>query len=125
MKELRCPYKLESIGVAALRAIERLMAPKRDVPTAADKARTILKQKYQCASCSTFLGENVACEVNHVPRIAESHNTTIEILCEPCHKTRSSEELSVGNTFSIQSRFSPHAVKYFNCLLYTSDAADE
>ena len=46
MKELGCPYKLESIGVAALRAIERLMAPKRDVPTAAEKARAILKQKY-------------------------------------------------------------------------------
>ncbi len=50
MQELGCPYKLESIGHATLRAIERLMAPKRDVPTEAEKARVILMQKYHCAT---------------------------------------------------------------------------
>ena len=39
--------------------------------------------------------------------------TDIQILCQPCHRTKSGEEQSVGNTFSIQSRFSPHAVKHF------------
>ena len=93
MAELECPYRLESIGVATLRAIEKLMAPKRDLPTEADKARDIIKQKYQCASCSTFLGENVACEVDHLPRISEAHDTRIQILCVSCHRTKSSEEL--------------------------------
>ena len=113
MQKLQCPYRLESIGVATLRAIEKLMAPQRDVPTEAEKARVILKQKYQCACCSTVLDGNVACEVDHLPRIAESHETSIQILCASCHSQKSSEELSVGNTFSIQSRFSPHAVKFF------------
>ena len=113
MKKLRCPYKLESIGVATLRAIEKLMAPQRDVPTEAEKARVILLQKYRRAQCSTFLDGSVSCEVDHLPRIAESHETSIQILCAPCHSQKSGEELSVGNTFSIQSRFSPHAVKFF------------
>ena len=85
MKALRCPYKLESIGVATLRAIEKLMAPQRDVPTEAEKARVILLQKYRCALCSTFLDGSVSCEVDHLPRIAESHETSIQILCAPCH----------------------------------------
>ena len=96
-----------------MRAIEKVMAPQRDTPSEAEKAKCILLQKYRCALCSTVLDGNVSCEVDHLPRCAESHERTIQILCSPCHSQKSSEELSVGNTFSIQSRFSPHAVKYF------------
>ena len=110
MENMNVPYNGTGIGKATLQAIEFLMKPKReDTP---NKEAYLVKQKYSCASCGTLLLD-VSSEIHHQPRICESHENQIMILCQPCHQEMSSEAAQVGNTFSIQSRFSPHAVKYF------------
>ena len=129
MIKMGVPYKGQGIGIATLNVIEHLMAPKRQPPSPAEKQALLIKQKYQCANCGTSL-INVAAEVDHEPRIAESHNTETRVLCVPCHRTKSSEEQSRGNRFSIQSRFSPHAAEFFRnqaptppLVLHISDSA--
>ena len=88
------------------------MKPKRADTEPVDTEAYLAKQKYTCANCGTLL-LNVAYEAHHQPRICESHQNQIMILCQECHHELSSEAAQVGNTFSIQSRFSPHAVTYF------------
>ena len=95
-----------------MRAIEFLMAPKRETVGEQTKAQLLIKQAYQCANCGTCL-ISAAAEIDHEPRIHESAEQTLSYLCHQCHREKSSQELSVGNSFSIQSRFSPHAVTYF------------
>ena len=110
MESIDVPYNGTGIGKATLQAIEFLMKPKREETP--NKEAYLAKQKYSCASCGTLLLD-VSSEIHHQPRICESHENQIMILCQPCHQEMSSEAAQVGNTFSIQSRFSPHAVKYF------------
>ena len=106
------PYNAAGIGKATLHAIEYMLKPKRADTEPVDKEAYLAKQKYACAQCGTLL-LNVACEAPHQPRGCESHQNQILILCHECHHELSSEAAHVGNTFSIQSRFSPHAVKFF------------
>ena len=109
MQDLGVPYNATGIGKATLSAIEQLMKPKR---APVDTEAYLAKQKYACAQCGTLL-LNVAYEAHHQPRVCESHQNQILMLCQECHHELSSEAAQVGNTFSIQSRFSPHAVEVF------------
>ena len=88
------------------------MKPRREETPQVDSEAYLAKQKYTCAQCGTLL-LNVSYEIHHQPRICESHENKIMVLCKACHTELSQEALSVGNTFSIRSRFSPHAVDCF------------
>ena len=112
MQSLSVPYSCTGIGKAILLAIEILMRPKREITPEVNKEAYLAIQKYACAQCGTLL-LNVSSDIQHQPRMCESHENQIMILCQPGHQEMPSEAAQVGNTFSIQSRFSPHAVKYF------------
>ena len=112
MSDLGVPYQSTGIGKATLQAIEWLMKPRREDTPKVDTEAYLALQKYTCAQCGTLL-LNVSYEAHHQPRICESHETKIMILCKPCHSELSSEASQVGNTFSFRSKFSPHAVNVF------------
>ena len=104
MADLGVPYQSTGIGKATLQAIEWLMKPRREETPQADSEAYLAKQKYTCAQCGTLL-LNVSYEIHHQPRICESHENQIMVLCKACHTELSQEALSVGSTFSIQSKF--------------------
>ena len=71
------------------------------------------RQESKCASCGRLLSRTAA-QLDHVPRIHESPKQGLQWLCtEPCHREKSLTEQQAGNTYSIQSRFSPHAKALF------------
>ena len=88
------------------------MKPRReDLPKVDTEAYHAI-QKWSCAQCGTLL-LNVSYEAHHQPRICESHENKILILCKQCHSELSSEASQVGNTFSFRSKFSPHSVDLY------------
>ena len=112
MRELELPYHGESVGLATLRAIEHLMRPRRETVSPQERAGLMVKQKNLCAKCGACL-LSASAEVDHEPRVCESLEQELQMLCVSCHRTKTSEEQSRGNAFNIRSRFSRHAVTCF------------
>ena len=88
------------------------MAPKREPVPESVRQEIMRKQESKCANCGRCL-KSVVAELDHTPRIHESPKQELQWLCQPCHTTKSGEERRTGNTYSIQSRFSPHAKTLF------------
>ena len=80
MRNLGIPYQGTGIGKATLQAIEWLLKPRREDLPRVDTEAYLAIQKYVCANCGTLL-LNVSHEAHHQPRICESHENKIMILC--------------------------------------------